>query len=71
MRITSKEALRLDIPLCQMVYMLLIRPILGNGIKRLEAKFIYGYWPGAPMFYVSIYNEYAEERFVKDVDTSD
>jgi hypothetical protein len=53
-----------------MVYMPLIRPTLANDIKRLEAEFIHGYRPGTPVFYVSICNDKEEERFVKDVDTS-
>jgi hypothetical protein len=71
MRIIPKEASRLDILLCRMVYMPLVRPTLGNDIKRLEAEFTHGYRPGTPVFYVSICNEHGEERFVKDVDTSD
>jgi hypothetical protein len=70
MRILPKEASRFDIPLCRMVYMPLVRPMLAHDIKRLEAEFTHGYWPGAPVFYVSITNEYGEERFVKDVDTN-
>jgi hypothetical protein len=70
MRMLPKEASRFDIPLCRMVYMPLVRPTLTHDIKRLEAEFIHGYRPGAPVFYVSITNEHGEERFVKDVDTS-
>jgi hypothetical protein len=70
MRMLSKEASRFDIPLCWMVYMLLVRPTLTHDIKRLEAEFIHGYRLGALVFYVSITNEHGEERFVKDVDTS-
>jgi hypothetical protein len=53
-----------------MVYMALVHPTLAHDIKRLEAEFIHGYWPSAPMFYVSITNEHGDERFVKDVDTN-
>jgi hypothetical protein len=70
MRILPKVDSQFDIPLCQMVYMPLVHPTLIHDIKRLEAEFIHDYPPGAPMFYVSICNEYKEERFVKDVDTS-
>jgi hypothetical protein len=70
MRILPKEVSRLDIPLCRMVYMPLVRPTLAIDIKRLEADFIHGYRPGAPVFYVSICNEKGEERSVKDEDTS-
>jgi hypothetical protein len=53
-----------------MVYMLLVRPTLVHDIKRLEIEFTHGYRPGASVVYVSIYNEHRDERFVKDVDTS-
>jgi hypothetical protein len=69
MRISSKDASRIDIPLCRMVYMPLVRPTLANDIKKLEAEFTQGYWPGAPMFYVSICNE-KEEWSVMEEDTS-
>jgi hypothetical protein len=70
MRILSKEVSKFDILLYQMVYMPLVHPTLAHNIKRLEAEFTHGYQPGAPVFYVSITNEYGDERFVKDVDTS-
>jgi hypothetical protein len=70
MRILPKEASRFDIPLCRMVYMPLVCPTLANDIKRLEAKFIYGYRPGAPVFYVSICNKHGEERSVSDEEKS-
>jgi hypothetical protein len=37
-----------------MVYMPSVRPTLTHDIKRLEAEFIHGYQPGAPVFYVSL-----------------
>jgi hypothetical protein len=47
MQILPKEVSKFDIPLCRMVYMLLVRPTLAHDIKRLEAEFTQGYWPGA------------------------
>jgi hypothetical protein len=70
MRISPLEESRFHIPLCRMVYMPLVRPTLAIDIKRLEAEFTHGYRPRAPVFYVSICNDKGEERFVKDVDTS-
>jgi hypothetical protein len=70
MRISPLEESRFHIPLCRMVYRPLVRPTLANDIKRLEAEFTHGYQPGAPVFYVSIYNDKGEEWSVKDVDTS-
>jgi hypothetical protein len=43
MRIVPKENSRIHILLCQMVYMLLVRPTLANDIKRLEVEFTHGY----------------------------
>jgi hypothetical protein len=48
----------------------LVHPILAYDIKKLEAEFIHGYCPRAPLFFVSICNEHSEERSVKDEDTS-
>jgi hypothetical protein len=75
-RATSQPKFPMDISddeqdeLCRMVYMPLVRPTLAHNIKRLEAEFTHGYWPGTLVFYVSITNEHGDERFVKDVDTS-
>ena len=70
MWISSKDASRFDIPLCRMLYMPLVQPTLATDIKKLETEFTHGYRPGAPVFYVSIYNEKGEERSVTDEDKS-
>ena len=70
MRIPPKEVSRLDISLCQMVYMPIVYSILAYDIKRLEGEFTHGYQLGAPIFYISICNLDGDELFVKDVDTS-
>jgi hypothetical protein len=70
MWILPKEVSRFDILLCRMVYMLLVCPTLALDIKKLKVEFIHGYWLGALVFYVSITNEHGDERYVKDVDTS-
>ena len=67
MRLLPKEASRFGIPLCQIIYMPLVRLTLAHDIKRLEAEFTHGYRRGASMFYVSITNEIGKERLVKDV----
>jgi hypothetical protein len=38
MRISPKDASRFDMPLCQMVYIPLVRPTLATDIKKLEAE---------------------------------
>ena len=70
MQISLKDASRFDIPLCRMLYMPLVRPILAIDIKKLEVEFIHGYRPSALIFYVFIYNEKGEERSVTDEDKS-
>ena len=70
MRISPLKESQFHIPLCKMMYMPLVHPILANDIKRVEAEFIYGYWPGTPIFYVSICNNKGEEWPVMDEDTS-
>jgi hypothetical protein len=64
MRITPKEASRFDIPLCRMIYMPLVRPILALDIKRLEIEFAHGYCQGPSV----LCNERGEERAVTDAD---
>ena len=68
MRISPKDASRLDIPLCRMLYMPLVRSTLVTNIKKLETEFSHGYCPNAPVFYVSICNEKGEERSLTDED---
>ena len=41
-----------------------------NDIKKLEAKFNYGFWPDALVFYVSICSEKGEEQSVKNENAS-
>jgi hypothetical protein len=66
MRINPKEASKFDIPLCQKIYMPLVRPTLDSDIKRLEAEFSHGYRHGASVFYVTLCNERGEERSVSE-----
>ena len=70
MWISPKDASRFDIPLYRMLYMPLVRPTLATDIKKLETEFTHGYCLGAPIFYVSIYNEKGEKRSVMEEDKS-
>ena len=70
MQISFKDVSRFDIPLCRMLYMPLVRPTLATDIKRLEIEFTHGYRLGAPVFYVSTYNEKGEEWSMTDEDKS-
>jgi hypothetical protein len=71
MRIKPKQSSRFDIPICRMVYMPFVRPMLDSDIKRLEAKFAHGYRAGSNVFYVSICNERGESAKIieEELDT--
>jgi len=57
LRVKSDELFRLQIPLCKLVAMPMIRPTLSYDIKKLEQEFAGGYRDGASVFYVSTTNE--------------
>lgn len=44
----------MDIPLCRMISMQVVRPALANDILKLRGDFYSGYHPGAAVFYVSV-----------------
>jgi hypothetical protein len=71
LRISPRESSRLDVPLCRLMYMPLVRPTLQSDIKRLEAEFTHGYRPGSTVFYVSFTNDVGDECFVTDEDKKD
>lgn len=50
-------ASRFNIPLCRMIGLPLVRPLLQSQVKRLEAEFVRGYRPGDRVFYVSTTND--------------
>ena len=50
--------------------MSLLCPTFTQNIKKLKVEFTHGYRPRASVFYVSTTNEIGEERFVKNMDTS-
>jgi hypothetical protein len=58
----------MDIPLCRMGSLQVVRPALINDIQKLQADFVYGYRVGAAVFYVSLTNEKGEGRMVIDED---
>lgn len=57
---------QLLIPLCRMVALPLVRPILQSDICRLEQDFWAGYRGGDRCFYVSTTNDHGESRDVRD-----
>jgi len=57
LRILPSELSRMQIPLCRLVPMLMVRPTLACDLTLLENKFTNGYEEGARVFYVSIADE--------------
>ena len=47
---------QIDIPLCRMISLQIVRPALAVDIEKMKADFIHGYRPGAAVFYVSTMN---------------
>ena len=57
LRLFPNELSRMQIPLCRLVPMPMVRPTLASDILALEQHFVYGYEEGARVFYVSITDE--------------
>ena len=62
------EFSQIEIPLCRMITLHVVRPALAKDIEKMKADFVHGYRPGAAVFYVSTTNFGGEERFVTNVD---
>lgn len=48
---------RVLVPLCRLIPLPLVRPILEQDVKKLEAEFVHGYRNGDRPLYVSIFND--------------
>jgi hypothetical protein len=59
---------QIDIPLCRMISLQIVRPALENDIMKLQADFIHGYRVGAAVFYVSLTDEHGQEQDVTATD---
>ena len=46
----------MDVPLCRMISLQVVRPALAMDIEKMKANFIHGYQPGATVFYMSTTN---------------
>ena len=57
LRLFPNELSRMDIPLCRLVSMPIVRPTLASDILALKQQFVYRYKEGARVFYVSIADE--------------
>ena len=58
----------MDVPLCRMISLQVVRLALAMDIKKMKADFIHGYQPGAIVFYESTTNIQGTERIVSDED---
>ena len=59
---------RIDIPLCRMQPMPIVRPMMQCDLSKLEEEFSHGYREGASVFYVSITDEGGRTREVSAAD---
>ena len=57
LRLFPNELPRMQIPLCRLVPMPMVRPTLASDILALEQQFVYEYEEGARVFYGSIVDE--------------
>jgi hypothetical protein len=62
LRLKPSSFSRMQVPLCRMVPMSIVRPTLSSDLASLEDKFVHGYWNGAVVFYLSVTNEAARLR---------
>ena len=58
----------MDVPLCRMISLQVVRLALAMDIEKMKADFIHEYRPGAAVFYVSTTNIQGTERTVSDED---
>ena len=62
------EFSQIEIPLCRMITLQVVRLALAKDIEKMKADFVHGYRPGAVVFYVSTTDFSGEDQFVIDVD---
>ena len=60
------SASRLKIPLCRMIQMPKVRPVLVSDVRRLESEFVHGYREGDRVFYVSTTDDSGTSQLVTD-----
>ena len=66
LRFKPLGASRLKIPLCRMVLLPKVRPLLISDVRRLESDFVHGYREGDRVFYVSITDDTGSSRLVSE-----
>jgi hypothetical protein len=68
LRLKPSSLPRMQVPLCRMVPMPIVRPTLSSNLASLEDEFVHGYREGAAVFYLSITNEGGQIEKVTDED---
>jgi hypothetical protein len=68
LEIPSGGKAHMNIPLCRMASLQVVRPALINDIQKLQVDFVHGYRVGAVVFYVLLTNMRGEGSMVSDVD---
>jgi hypothetical protein len=58
----------IDVPLCRMKSLQVVRPALINDILKLQGDFVHGYREGAAAFYISLTDEHGKSSQVTDLD---
>jgi hypothetical protein len=57
---------RMKIPLCRLIPLPLVRPVLQSDMKHLENDFIFGYNDGDRVMYVSLTNDRGQKQAISD-----
>jgi hypothetical protein len=60
---------RVSIPLCQLISLPIVRPILAIDVQLLENEFVNGYKEGDRVLYVSSYDKDGNTMDIRDEDT--
>jgi hypothetical protein len=56
----------MKIPLCRLIPLPLVRPVLQSDMKHLENDFIFGYNDGDRVMYVSLTNDRGQKQAISD-----
>lgn len=69
LRMKLNQLFCLQIPLCRLMAMPMVKPILSCDLVKLEQEFVNGYQDGASFFYITTTNEAGESlEFLEEID---
>lgn len=66
LRMEPKNASRMQIPLCRLLPVPKVRPVLVSDVRRLESEFVHGYQEGDRVFFVSTTDDSGGSQPVTD-----